>query len=247
MEPIKKLFKKKTHSIERKQARVIGEETNFSVVESYKTIRTNLIFATQKAGCKRVIITSSVPNEGKSINCCNLGITMAQTNSRVLIIDCDLRKPTVHKLLKLKGIPGLSELLAGMNEVAECIQSSGYQNLDILSAGTIPPNPAELLSSEAMDKVLENLSDEYDYILLDTPPVNVVADAMVLSPKADGVVLVVREGVTTHPEMKHSLASLEFGKAKVLGIILNGVETGSRYGYSRYGYGGRKQHYKEYS
>lgn len=194
-----------------------------------------------------MIITSSVPNEGKSLNCCNLAITMAQTNSRVLIIDCDLRKPTVHKLFKLKGIPGLSELLAGMSGFADCIHSSGYQNLDILCAGTVPPNPAELLSSETMDKVLEILSAKYDYILLDTPPVNVVADALVLSPKADGVVLVVREGVTTHPEMKHSLGSLEFSKVKVLGIILNGVETGARYGYSRYGYGGRKKDYKEYS
>lgn len=240
------LFKKKHHNPARIKEKVIGEDTNFAVVESYKTIRTNLIFATQNTGCKRVIITSSVPNEGKSITCCNLGITMGQTNSRVLIIDCDLRKPTSHKLFKLRGIPGLSELLAGMNGFTDCIQSSGYKNLDILCAGTVPPNPAELLGSETMDKVLEILSTKYDYILLDTPPVNVVADAMVLSPKVDGVVLVVREGVTTHPEVKHSLGSLEFGKAKILGIILNGVESGSRYGYSKYGYGGRKRHYKEY-
>lgn len=241
------LDKKRKVTQGKKKAKVLSDISRFSVVEAYKTVRTNLIFAAQGTGCKRIIITSSVPNEGKSINCSNLAITLAQTDSKVLIIDCDLRKPTVHKLFKMKGIPGLSEVLAGITEVDNVLQNSGYNNLDVICGGTIPPNPAELLSSSVMDDLLETLSARYDYILIDTPPVNVVADALVISAKVDGVVLIVRQGDTTHPELKFALKSLEFGKAKVIGIILNGVDTAGRYGYARYGYGKYKKHYKEYS
>jgi len=230
---------------------VLSENTNFSVVEAYKTIRTNLMFAAQNTGCKRVIITSASPNEGKSINCCNLGITLAQTDSKVLILDCDLRKPTSHKLFKLKGIPGLSEVLAGMNTFDQVLHNSDFPNLDVICGGTVPPNPAELLSSAGMDELLDTLSKEYNYILLDTPPINVVSDALVLSAKTDGVIIIVRQGETTHPELKHALNSLEFAKAKVLGIVLNGVENGRKYGYSkyaytRYGYGKNRKQYAEY-
>lgn len=229
----------------RRKNRVIHDASNFAVVEGYKTIRTNLNFAVNKIGCKKVIVTSSVPEEGKSLSCSNLAVTMAQTKSKVLIIDCDMRKPTIHKLFKIKGIPGLSELLVGMNGLAECIQPTTYENLDVICGGTIPPNPAELLGSTAMDQVLEFLTSRYDYILLDTPPVNVVADAMVLSSKVDGVLMVVRQNVTTHPDLRHALASLEFAKAKVLGSLLNGVESSSKSGYYKYGYGHRRI-YEEY-
>lgn len=233
------LRKKHRKPIPRKN-RILHDSSNFSVVEGYKTIRTNLIFATAKSGCKRVIFTSCIPGEGKTLSCCNLAITLAQTDSRVLVIDCDLRKPTVNKLFRVKGIPGLSELLAGLSEYSQCIQHSGYTNLNILCGGTIPPNPAELLGSDSMDRILENLSREYDYILLDTPPVNVVADALVLSPKADGVVLVVRQNMTTHPELKKAISSLKFGDSKILGILLNGVEGSSKNGHYQYSYSNRK-------
>lgn len=229
-----------------KKTPVLTKNSDFSVVEAYKTIRTNLMFATQNPGCKRVIITSTSPNEGKSMNCCNLAITLAQTDSKVLIIDCDLRKPTIHKWFKIKGIPGLSEVLAGMITVKQALHESDYPNLHIICGGTVPPNPAELLSSPAMDEMLGILSKEYEYILLDTPPINLVADALVLSAKTDGVVIIVRQGETTHPELKHALSSLEFAKAKVLGIILNGVENKGKYGYSKYGYGKKKSQYEEY-
>jgi len=221
---------------ERKTVSIINGNTNFSVVEAYKTLRTNLMFAAQNPGCKRIIITSATPYEGKSTNCCNLGITLAQTNSNVLIIDCDLRKPTINKFFKVKGIPGLSEVLAGMNDVKEAIQETGYDKLKVICGGTIPPNPAELLGSTSMEELLFNLSTQYDYILLDTPPVNLVTDALSLTTMTDGVVMVVRQGQTTHPEFSRALSRLKFANAKVLGIILNGVAKNGHYGYSKKGY-----------
>lgn len=244
------LKKKKRRKSSHRFVPLLSGKSNFSVIEAYKTIRTNLMFATQKKDCNCVIITSTVPNEGKSTNCCNLAITMAQTKSRVLIIDCDLRKPSIHKFFKVQGIPGLSEALAGMNDVADVVRHTEYGNLDIICGGTIPPNPAELLSSSVMDKLLAAASKVYNYILLDTPPINLVSDALALSEKTDGVVLVTRQGETTHPELAHALNSLEFAHAKVLGIILNGVEMGGKYGHYRYGkkkYGYGKHGYGDYA
>ncbi|HVI41248.1 MAG TPA: CpsD/CapB family tyrosine-protein kinase [Anaerovoracaceae bacterium] len=232
---------KKKVKQERRTVSIINGNTNFSVVEAYKSLRTNLMFAAQKRGCK-VIITSTTPYEGKSTNCCNLGITLAQTNSNVLIIDCDLRKPTIHKFFKVKGIPGLSEVLAGMNDAEEAVQDTGYDKLKVICGGTIPPNPAELLGSAVMDELLKSLSMQYDYILLDTPPINVVTDALALTTMTDGVVMVVRQGQTTHPEFGRALSRLKFTNAKVLGIILNGVANNGHYGYSKQGY--RKYHYQ---
>jgi polysaccharide biosynthesis transport protein len=233
---------KKKVKQERRTISIVNENTAFSVVEAYKTLRTNLMFAAQNPGCKRIIITSATPFEGKSTNCCNLGITLAQTNSNVLIIDCDLRKPTMNRYFKVKGIPGLSEALAGMHAVNEVIQKTGYDKLKVICGGTIPPNPAELLGSIAMEELLYNLSLHFDYILLDTPPINVVTDALALTTITDGVVLVARQGQTTHPDFGRALASLKFANAKVLGTILNGVARSGHYGYSKQGY--RKYQYE---
>jgi len=232
---------------ERKIVPVLTEKTNFSVKEAYKAIRTNLLFTLKNRRSNRVIITSPAPNEGKSTNCCNLGITLAQTDSKVLILDCDLREPVMHKCFKRKCIPGLSELLAGMTcDLSEVIQNTDYPNLYVICGGTVPPNPAELLSSSAMEELLYVLSQEYEYILLDTPPVNLVADALSLSAVTDGVVLVVKQEQTTHPELEHALASLKFANAKVLGIILNGVGTSGRYGYRKYNYKKYSKYYRSY-
>jgi capsular exopolysaccharide synthesis family protein len=215
---------------------LINEKTAFSVVEAYKTLRTNLMFAAQNPGSKRIIITSAAPNEGKSTSCCNLGITLAQTNFNVLIIDCDLRKPAIHKFFKVKGIPGLSEILAGMNDVNDAVQKTNFDKVSVICGGTIPPNPAELLGSTEMDELLHKLSQQFDYILLDTPPINLVTDALALTRMTDGVVLVARQGQTTHPELGHALASLKFANAKVLGTILNGVARSGHYRYPNHRY-----------
>jgi capsular exopolysaccharide synthesis family protein len=222
----------------RKEVPVITGKTDFSVSEAYKAARTNLLFTLQNRKGKRIIVTSASPGEGKTTNCCNLGITLAQTHSKVLIIDCDLRKPTIHKCFLRAGIPGLSEYLAGMtDEIIEIVHDTEYPNLYVICGGTIPPNAAELLSSVKMSVLLNSLPEEYDYILLDTPPVNLFADTLALTAMADGVVLVVKKGQTKHPELEHTLASLKFVNAKVLGMVLNGVGQGSygkKLGYKKY-------------
>lgn len=215
----------KTKKIKKGDNRILlTENTDFSVVEAYKTIRTNLLFTSVEKGCRSILFTSAEPNEGKSTTCCNLGITLAQMNSRVLIVDCDLRKPDVHKYFGIKGVPGLSEVLAGMNGIKDVIQKVDYSNLNVLCGGTIPPNPAELLGSAAMASLLNELSGKYDYILLDTPPLNAVSDALILSSMTEGAVVVIRQGYSTHPELKRGLSRLNFAGIKVLGVILNDVE-----------------------
>jgi capsular exopolysaccharide family len=229
---IRKKSKKK-----QKKVPVLNEKTNFLAAEAYKTIRTNLLFTLQNHMGASVIITSTAPNEGKTTNCCNLGITLAQMNSKVLIIDCDLRKPYIHECFNKTCEPGLSEFLAGMKEnAAEIIQDTEYPNLNVICGGIIPPNPAELLSSQRMEELIGELAEEYKYILMDTPPINLVADALSLSHLADGVVLVVKQAQTTHPELNHALTSLEFADARVLGVILNGIVGPDQYKYIRKSY-----------
>lgn len=222
---------------------LLNPDTDFSVAEAYKIIRTNLMFALPSRNTRSLIITSPAPDEGKSTNCCNLGITLAQTGCRVLIMDCDLRKPAIHSHFDKICIPGLSELLAGINgSLMDVIRRTDDPNLDVICGGTIPPNPAELLSGAVMREILYLLYQEYDYILLDTPPVNLVADALALSVMTDGVVIIVKQGQTTYPELDRAIASLTFANAKVLGLILNGAEARAGYGYYRH----KKKKYLDY-
>ena len=218
----------------------INEHTSFAVTEAYKMIRTNLIFSLNKKGCRKIMLTSGLPKEGKSTTCVNLAITLAQTGSRVLLIDCDLRKPVMHKILKLKSIPGISDYLGDLCDLESCLRDTTYPNLKVICAGTAPPNPGELLGGESMEAFLASLEKEFDFILMDTPPVNMMSDALNLSKLCDGVVVVVKQGETLQPELNKTLSSLSFVEAKVLGLVLNGVERSKRgYGkYSKkYGYG----------
>ncbi len=221
----------------------LDHSSDFSVVEAYKTIRTNLMFAIPKAGCKKIIVTSSVPKEGKSTSVTNLAISLAQANARVLLIDCDMRKPFVHKIFKMKAIPGLSDVLGGLCGLADAIQATQYPSLMVICAGTIPPNPGELLGSAVMADMIAFLDSKFDYILLDTPPVNLVSDTLSLTKIADGVVMVARQDVTLHPEFAKALNSLEFAGAKVAGVIMNDVESGRGYGYKKYRYDKKYQGY----
>ena len=220
---------------------VITVNDNFGVVESYKAIRTNLSFALTKKGCKVVMISSTMPGEGKSTTVVNLGVAISQNNTRVLIVDCDLRKARTHRFFEIKNDNGVSNVLCNMCVIDDAIDHTEYENLDIMTAGTLPPNPGELLASEAMAEMIHTLEERYDYILIDTPPINVVADALSLTKLVDGVVLIVRQGQTTHPNVKDALSSLEFAGAKMLGVVLNGSYDTSGFGSSKYGnrYGNR--------
>lgn len=200
----------------------------FAVQEAYKTIRTNIFLSVIKEGCKRIVITSSLPSEGKTTTSLNLAISMAQAYMKVLLIDCDLRKSKVHKVLNVPNVPGLTNVISGMEKCDVAIRETKYAGLHVLTAGLQVPNPSEILASEYMSKLLDELSHNYDYILLDSPPLNIVADALPLARISDGVVLVVKQNQTTHNDLKKAIDSLNFIEAKIFGIVMNGVEETSK-------------------
>ncbi len=193
----------------------------FSVKESYKAIRTNLTLSVIKDGCKRIVFTSSVPSEGKSTTALNVAVSMAQAYSKVLLIDCDLRKPRIHRAIGLTNTVGVSNVLSGLANLEDAIQPSKFENLDIFSSGLIAPNPSEMLASERMQKTLDILSERYDYIIMDTPPINIVSDALPLIKISDGVVFVVRQNYSTHGDIQAALSKLEFINAKIIGVVVN--------------------------
>jgi len=172
---------------------VISENSNFALSEAFKAIRTNLTFALPNhLKCKKIMFTSAYPSEGKTTVSSNTAITIAQTEAKVLLIDADLRKPKSHTKFGIENRVGLSNVLSGMVDVRDAITPSGRLNLWCMTAGVIPPNPAELLSSEKMRETLELLETMFDYIIIDTSPINLVSDALDISAMVDGVVLVVK-------------------------------------------------------
>lgn len=221
---------------------ILTSGSDFFIREAYKTLRTNVSFALANVeDSKVVLVTSSQQSEGKSITAINLAISYAQMERKVLVIDCDLRRPKVARLLRIATPEGLSNLLMSRTKTAESlIVRSDIKNLDVLPAGDIPPNPSELLASPKMEQVLAELKEKYDLIVLDTPPVNMVTDAVALAPQTDGVLFVVRANITERGAVIHAVEQLEYTKIKILGFILNGVDLEhTSYGYS-------KQHYKRY-
>lgn len=216
----------------------------FRIEESYKTIRANIMFSVMKKGCKIIVVTSSAPNEGKTTTTVNLAVSISQADQKVLLIDGDLRKPKIHQYFSVPNSPGLTNYLGDKisgkrnADLFSVIHPTEYENLCVLCSGTIPPNPAELLGSELMADFLNNVSKDFDYIIIDTPPVNVVSDSFPLIRESDGVVLVVRSNQSTHPELQKALASLEFIDAKILGFVVNFAESkAGKYGKSAYTYG----------
>jgi succinoglycan biosynthesis transport protein ExoP len=206
----------------------IQDETNFLITEAYKELRTNLRYSLSREGCKRILINSPIPQDGKSTVSKNLSVSIAQTGAKVLLIDCDMRKGRLHRLFNTNNYPGLSELLIGLVKEEEAIQRTGYDNLQIISMGQMPPNPTELLSDGRMEEVLNSIEHKYDYIIIDSPPINVVSDALSLIKLVDGVVLVVRENFTTHGNIANAIAKLRFVEANIMGFVLNGVSVKRR-------------------
>ncbi len=230
-----------------KRAKVLNDKSSFHVKEAYKALRTNIVFTIPHDGAKRIIVTSALAGEGKSTNCLNMAISFAQTGAKVLIVDCDLRKPNVANLLNIPFAPGLSNVLANLNTIDSTIVHSDYANLDVIPSGDIPPNPSELLGSVAMSDVLDKLSGIYEYIFLDTAPINIVTDAAVMSKMVDGVLLVVRQGRTDRETVAEAIEKLSFVDANVLGFVLNGrlsdIKMGYRYGKNGYYRYGKKNRY----
>ncbi|MDR1753489.1 MAG: CpsD/CapB family tyrosine-protein kinase [Eubacterium sp.] len=225
-----------TDNMQEKRKNILNNDTSFVISEAYKTARTNLIFTLATNDKKIVIITSSNPGEGKSTSCVNLAISLADMGASVLIIDADLRKPTVGKLLDIKSKNGLSNLLGGFCNLNETVNENIRNNLDVIVSGPIPPNPAELLASNVMVKLLSVLNEHYDYILIDTPPINVVTDSQLMNAIVSGIMFVVNEGKTTHPDIAKSLRSIELAQGKVLGFLKVNCNVGARRKGYRSGY-----------
>ncbi len=222
----------------------------FSVVESYKSIRTNISFALSTADKKIFAVSSANPGEGKSTTSANIAIAIAESGQKVLLIDADMRKSMQHKIFGLKNKKGLSTAISKMNNVEDCIQKSSVKNLDIMTAGPMPPNPSELLASKNMGELIEKLSEQYDNIIIDTAPVNVVTDAMELSNKVSGIVMVLRYAKTTNDDIENVIKKMDFAQINVLGFIINGIKikrsgkyySGGSYYYRKgYGYYGAKE------
>ena len=220
------LFRKIFHKKQQKKGRnsnAINEDTKFATTEAYKALRTNLRYTICKEGCKKVLINSPIPEDGKSTTCANIGITIAQTGAKVLLMDCDLRKGRLHSFFHIKSRPGVSDLLSGIINEKDVIQNTAHANLQVITMGSMPPNPTELLAGTGMEELIKKLEKNYDYIILDSPPVNVVSDALSLTKLVDGIILVVRENCTSHPNIASAISKYEFVEAKILGFVLNGI------------------------
>ena len=239
--PYKKTPKVVKTKEEMLREKLLSDDFEFYTKEAYKTLRTKVTFSLPYDGCKKLLVTSSLASEGKSTNCINLGIAFAQTGSKICIVDCDLRRPNVHRLLGANPVPGLSNVLVGMNSIDEAIRHSEYENLDYICAGDIPPNPAELLGSERFAGFIEELEKKYDYIICDTCPVNIVTDTAIIAKVIPQAVVVTLQNSTERDALREAVKQLEFAGAKIIGFILNGVEFDYKGGY-KYRYG--RKYYK---
>ncbi len=216
---------------------ILSDKTQFVITEAYKTARTNLIFSMSPYDNKITVVTSCSPGEGKSTNCINLSIAMAQTGAKVLIIDADMRKPMIHNLLGLDNKIGLSSILGKITgDVDTAIHTGVRDNLDVMTSGAIPPNPTELLSSPRTSELLDIMSEYYDFIFIDTPPVTVVSDALLMNDKIAGIVFIVREGYTTHVAIHDALERVKMTNGRVLGFLKVACNAKGKSGYKSYKY-----------
>jgi len=193
------------------------------VAEQYRTIRTNIQFASSTdQQVKTLVVTSSGPSEGKSLTSANLAAVFAQAGQKTLLVDADMRKPTIHKTFQLSNKAGLSTLLSTEESLAEVAQKTQIENLSITTSGPKPPNPSELLGSEKMNQIMEEARDLFDIVIFDMPPVVTVTDAQIMSSKVDGTLLVIRENWTRKDALSKAKELLDLVKARVLGVVYNG-------------------------
>ncbi len=227
---------------------LLGPNSSFYIQEAYNTLRTNIRFAIPGDGCKRLCLTSGLASEGKSTTILNLAISFAETGSKVLLIDGDMRRPSLARLLIEKASPGLSNVLAGLCDVDEAVRKEIKPNLDVLFAGEIPPNPLELLGNARMKTLIEEMSRRYDYVLVDTPPVSIVSDACEVANVTDGVLFLVRQNETEKDAVIRGVKQLELSNSRLLGFVLNGIVTEGGKGYRyRYRYRYRYKYQRKYA
>ena len=218
---------------------VVGPNLSFAATEAYKLLRTNLMFSFSNEGEGRVIgITSPMQNEGKSLTACNIAYALAEAGEKVLLLEADLRKPTVAKKLGITRSLGLTNILVSRVEIEEAVQKSEISPyLDVITSGNIPPNPSELLSSNRMTQILQELRKKYAYIVVDLPPVTVVSDALAVSKNLDGIALVVRAGVSDKKLLDEAMRQLKLVNVRILGFVYQDVAGEKKtYKKKRYSY-----------
>ncbi|HWQ12818.1 MAG TPA: CpsD/CapB family tyrosine-protein kinase [Roseiflexaceae bacterium] len=199
--------------------------------EAYRTLRTNIQFSSLDHPLHTLLATSTAPDEGKSTTLANLAVTMAQAEQRVILVDCDLRRPSLHTLFGLENDTGLTNMILAPEDAPPPLQETGVPGLSLLTSGPLPPRPADILGSRRMEQAIARLRSMADIVLFDTPPVIAVTDAAVLATRVDGVLLVFQAGKTRRDRARRTREVLEKVKANIVGVVLNGAELEQGYGY----------------
>jgi len=221
------------------QARHLISVTNpkSPISEAYRTLRTNISFSAVDEDLRVIMVTSAGPGEGKSTTVANLAATYAQSDKRTVLIELDLRKPTVHKTFKLSNRLGISHVLTKQASLDEVIQDTDITNLSAITAGMIPPNPSELVGSKALGAILEQLKEQFDQIIIDTPPVLALTDAQLIATHCNGVVLVAEAGKVKRSALIDAKERLNIVKARIVGVVLNNAKRKVKDDYYYYYYG----------
>lgn len=245
------MFGLKKQSSKNRVLHLIDEHASFKYTEAYKSLRTNIDFLASTNNYRTILVTSCAPNEGKSNVAINLAIALGTSGKRVLLLDCDLRKASIATYLKIsRRLPGITSVLSGQRQIGNVIIHRPDLHIDVLPVGMMPSNPSEVLGSVAMVNLLQKLSEQYEYVVVDTLPVSVVTDAAILSRFVDGVVLVARANVTTRQMLSISKKNLEDVNARILGVVLNdfnprshayGRDSYYHYSYKYGAYGEKKK------
>ena len=216
---------------DRQDQLILTDETlNTHFAEAYRTLRANISFSSIDRAVKTMVVTSASPREGKTTTVINLGIIMAQAGPRVMIVDADFRRPSLHHIFGFlpngkRVLPGLSNLIVGNSRLQDVLLPSGFARVSLVPAGIVPPNPNELLSSQRMKSVIEDLSEQADIVLFDSPPCLPYSDAFLLAPLTDGVLYVVRAGSQDKAAQRRVQRQLQQAKVRMLGVVFNDAET----------------------
>lgn len=227
--------KNKKRLLDSKRKLIAKYDPKSPISEQYRTIRTNILYSSVDEEIRSLMVTSSGPGEGKSTTTGNLAVVFAQQGKTVLLIDADLRKPTVHYTFKLSNTTGLTSILTNQVELMEAVNKTDEDNLYVLSSGPIPPNPSELLGSKAMKQFMERALEEFDLIIFDTPPVLAVTDAQILGNLCQGSVLVVSSGKTDKESLLKTKELLTASNGRLLGVVLNNKKVDKKGSYYYYG------------
>ena len=241
-------FRKKKKNVFSGSRPCLGPDSPFAIKEAYNSIRTKLIFTGKGEKCPVFAVTSSLDGDGKTTNAVSLAVSFAMAKQKVLLIDADMRRPSIHRYFDLECRNGLSEILAGMNSDIQ-LRTTDMPNLSVLTAGQVPPNPVELLGTKHMETLLEYVRRYFDYVIIDTPPVNVVTDACVLAEKITGYVLIVQSGRNHIPDIRDATKCIEEMNGHIAGIVLNDPFDRAKghysYRYNRYYRNDKYRYYGE--